>query len=382
MYEMQLSGRTVLLRVDFNVPLDDNAKIVDTSRIDKSLPTIRYLLKQGAGVLLVSHLGRPTSSQDNHLSLKPVFEYLKQVIKQPVEWLPNWPRVPHQLSVGELGLAENIRFHPGETANDQVLAKSMARGIDAYVFDAFACAHRQHASTTGVLNVIDEVGIGSLVQKEVHQLDFLLSDQSKPLAVIVSGAKVKTKLPLLSQLLSKSSIAAVGGVLANTLLKHAGYEVGLSKVEPVEQSEVESVLQASHLLLPIDVVVKRQAHILTLNVKSVEPFDQILDLGPNSIDQIARYFSGVRSIFWNGPLGYFEQSPFDKGSINLAKRMVDSQTYTIIGGGDTMAAMAGLPNIHEDVFCSTGGGASLSYLTQSGSVVLDTIEAKKGELFV
>ncbi len=382
MYELALSGKIILLRVDFNVPLDGCQQIVDARRIEQTLPTIRYLLKQGAGVLLVSHLGRPTSRADQHLSLKPVFEYLRTRFEQSIQWLPNWPKIPHMMQPGSLAIAENIRYHDGEISNDQSLAKRMSHGIDVYVFDAFACAHRQHASTAGILAYVDEVAIGLLVQKEAHQLDFLLSDESKPMVLIMSGAKVATKLPLLEQLLPKVSVAAVGGVLANTLLQHAGFEVGQSKVEPLDHNTAKQLLSCSHLLLPVDVVVQRGDSIETVDVKSVQPHDCIYDLGPKSVTQISQYLSGVRTIFWNGPLGYFEQQPFGQASINLAKRILESQTHTVIGGGNTMAAIDAVGEDSPNVFCSTGGGASLTYLTGSGCHILESIHEKQDGGFV
>lgn len=381
MYNLELRDQIVFLRVDFNVPLDDEGRVTDTTRIDRSIPTILHILNQGAGVLLVSHMGRPKGVM-SQWSLKPVLEHLSQQLSKSVKWLPQWPRIPHQLQPGEVALGENTRFNEGELENDAKLAKQMARGCDAFIFDAFACAHRLHASTVGVMKYIDHIGVGSLVKKELHQLNYLLSSEAYPLATIVSGAKVQTKLPLLKRLLTLSHTCAVGGVIANTLLKAKGYEIGQSKFDEIDADDANQLLACQHLLLPVDVVVKQGNNIRTTSVDAVQKEDVILDLGPDSIEQIGCYLSGARTVFWNGPVGYFEQPEFAKGSIALAEKIMGKGLYTIVGGGDTLAVFNSTHIDGHWIHPSTGGGASLTYLSDAKLEVLEAISNKTGECYV
>ncbi|RIK37167.1 MAG: phosphoglycerate kinase [Chloroflexi bacterium] len=364
--DLSLTGKRVLLRVDFNVPIEDGV-VGDDTRITAALPTIRYLLSHGASVLLVSHLGRPKGAPDPQYSLRPVAAHLAELLGQPVPLAddvvgPSAQAVAQALKPGEVALLENVRFEPGEERNDPELAKRLASLADVFVNDAFGAAHRAHASTAGVARLLPSAA-GFLMERELDALGRVLTHPEPPFVVIFGGAKISDKIGVIRQFLMRADTVLVGGGIANTLLKAKGLEVGRSLVENdrldtaqelLRTAEAESVVVARSLDEP--------GSIRTLTVTELGPDDAIFDIGPETIAAYSNAIHGARTIVWNGPMGLFERPPFDAGTRAIAAAVAESGAFSVVGGGDSVAA------IHESGFAekighiSTGGGASLEFL--------------------
>lgn len=372
--DLSLTGKRVLLRVDFNVPIEDGV-VGDDTRITAALPTIRYLLSHGASVLLVSHLGRPKGAPDPQYSLRPVAAHLAELLGQPVPLAddvvgPSAQAVAQALKPGEVALLENVRFEPGEERNDPELAKRLASLADVFVNDAFGAAHRAHASTAGVARLLPSAA-GFLMERELDALGRVLTHPEPPFVVIFGGAKISDKIGVIRQFLMRADTVLVGGGIANTLLKAKGLEVGRSLVENDRLDTAQELLrtaeaESKHLLIPTDVVVARSldepGSIRTLTVTELGPDDAIFDIGPETIAAYSNAIHGARTIVWNGPMGLFERPPFDAGTRAIAAAVAESGAFSVVGGGDSVAA------IHESGFAekighiSTGGGASLEFL--------------------
>ncbi|HEV8470987.1 MAG TPA: phosphoglycerate kinase [Candidatus Limnocylindria bacterium] len=368
-------GKRVLVRVDFNVPLD-NGNVADDTRIRAALPTIRALLKGGAAIGLVSHLGRP-KGRDSKLSLAPVAKRLGELLGRDVPLLPDSigsqvKSALRALKPGDLVLLENVRFHAEEEKNDPAFARELADGFDIFVNDAFGTAHRAHASTEGVAHILPGYA-GLLLKKELEALGGILEDPARPFLAIIGGAKVSTKMDVLRSLVPRVDALAVGGGMANTFLLARGLSVGRSLAEPDQETEARLVTDdvegnGKQLLLPVDVVcassadAENAASAAVYDVDEVPAHLAIVDVGPRTIERYAQVIRRAKTIFWNGPLGVFEVPAFGAGTRQIAQLLASSGAVTVVGGGESVQAVeeAGLADKMTHV--STGGGAALELI--------------------
>ena len=375
MRDADVRGKRALVRVDFNVPLE-NGDVADDTRIRAALPTLKALLDGGAAIGLVSHLGRP-KGRDPKLSLAPVAKRLSELIGKPVRLLddsvgPDVEKAVRAMKPGDLVMLENVRFHVEEEKNDPAFAKRLASGFDLYVNDAFGTAHRAHASTEGVAHLLPAYA-GLLLEKELVPLGGILDQPQHPLVAIIGGAKVSTKMDVLRSLVSRVDTLAIGGGMANTFLLAMGRPIGRSLAEPDKETEARRVIDevegnGKELLLPIDVVAAPSPDAdgaplaATYDVDEVPSHVAIVDIGPRTIERYARVIAGAKTIFWNGPVGVFEVPAFGTGTCRIAELMAASGATTIVGGGESVQAVeeAGLAGKMTHV--STGGGASLELI--------------------
>lgn len=368
--DVDLIGKRVLIRVDFNVPME-NGEITDDSRIQAALPTLRFALNAGACVMIMTHLGRPVEGQFDHaFSTQPLAAHLSKLLEQPVRFIPNWNE-DFELNSGEIALMENVRFNLGENADDDVLALRYASFCDVFVMDAFGTAHRAQASTHGVARYAPVACAGLLLEEEVKALTKAFSNPKKPLIAIVGGSKVSTKVTVLESLSKMVDGLILGGGIANTFIVAAGYEVGKSLYEPdfVEKAkEMIKDCEARGIALPIplDVVVAdRFSDSAIATVKHIEDVDtqeMILDVGPATIASYAKLINPAQTVIWNGPVGVFEMPQFAEGTRALAEIIADSHAFSLAGGGDTIAAIEKFKLKDKIGYISTGGGAFLEFL--------------------
>lgn len=374
--DIDIQGKRVLVRVDYNVPLEEGSgRILDDTRIRAALTTIEYLRAGGAKVILMSHLGRP-KGRDERLSLKPVAFRLQELLEAPVR-LTNCcvgaevQRAAHSLQVGQVLMLENLRFHAEEEANDPEYAKALASLGEVYVNDAFGAAHRAHASTVGVAAYLPAVA-GFLMEKEIDYLSKAVHSPERPYAAVIGGAKISSKMAVLESLLERVDKLLIGGGMANTFIKAEGFEVGDSLVEDDYLEQAKRVMERASdkgttLLLPTDVIVAERfdagSPAKRVSVNSVPPGWRIMDIGETTIDVFARALQGCRTVVWNGPMGVIEMAPFSHGSHRLAGVIanLDGAT-TIVGGGETAAVVEQIGFRHRFSHVSTGGGASLEFL--------------------
>ena len=374
--DFDFKGKKVLCRVDFNVPLDDAGQVSDDTRIVASLPTIRYILEHGGRLILASHLGRPKAKPETKYSLAPVAPYLAKLLGRPVTMAPDCigPEVQSLISAmqdGDLLLLENVRFHAGEEQNDPAFCAELAALAECYVNDAFGTAHRAHASTEGVAHLLQPALAGFLMGKELDYLGTALAAPKRPFVAILGGAKVSDKIPVIENLLAKVDTLIIGGGMAYTFLKAQGIEVGKSLVESDRINLSAELLAKAQergvkILLPVDHVVAKEfkaeaEHRICGN--SDFPADWMgLDIGPQTAKNYAAEVSKAGTVIWNGPMGVFEFDAFAAGTFAVARALADSSALSIIGGGDSVAAVnkAGLEA--QMTHISTGGGASLEFL--------------------
>lgn len=370
--DIDVSGKRVLARVDFNVPLE-NGRVTDDRRIRESLPTIRYLLDHGARLILASHLGRPKAGPDPKFSLKPVADKLSELLGKPVKLAsdvvgPTVEAEVNALKPGEVLLLENVRFYKEEEKNDPAFAQKLAALADAYVNDAFGSAHRAHASTEGVAHYLPAVA-GFLMEKELNYLGKALANPEHPFVAILGGAKISDKIAVIENLLRLVDKLLIGGGMANTFAQAKGYPVGQSLVEADKVDLARELIgrAGGKLVFPVDWVVADKfdanADSQVVDVASVPTGWRILDIGPRSIDLFEQQLSGAKTVVWNGPLGVFEFPKFAEGTIEIARRLAGLQGATvIIGGGDSAAAVEQAGVADKITHISTGGGASLEFL--------------------
>jgi len=385
------AGKRVLVRVDFNVPLDADRNITDDSRITAALPTINYLLDRGAKVILVSHLGRPKGGPDPQFDMAPVARRLAELVTVKVTKAnavvgPEVEALVSAMQPGEIVLLENSRFERGEEKNDPELSKQLAALCDLYVNDAFGAAHRAHATTEGVTKFVSPAVAGLLLQKEIEILgDALLRDPKRPLVSVLGGAKVADKLGVIDSLLNVSDTLIIGGGMSYTFFKAKGYEIGKSLLDAERIDYCAGVMKKAEetgtkLLLPVDVLVADE-FVATANTKIV-PADRIpvdwmgLDMGPQSTAMFCDVVKTAGTVFWNGPMGVFEMEPFAKGTYALAEALAESGAVTIIGGGDSAAAIRQMGFADKMTHISTGGGASLEYVEQGSLPCVEALTDK------
>jgi phosphoglycerate kinase len=369
-------GKTVFVRVDFNVPLNDRGEIRDDTRIRATLPTVNYLVGQKAKLVLASHLGRPKGKFDAKLSLKPVAARLGELIGQEVILAPGVvgeevDRLKSGLRPGQILLLENVRFQAEETANDAGFAERLAKGIDVYINDAFGSCHRAHASVVAITHYVPEKAAGYLLQKEVKYLSQAVHAPLKPYVAILGGAKVSDKIPVIENLLDKADHILIGGAMAYTFFKAQGYDVGKSLVEEDKKELALEILKRAEarkasLILPVDhlLATALEAGAATEIVSSFPfPSDRMaVDIGPKTVQKFAEIIAKARMVVWNGPLGVFEIEPFANGTMRIAEAVASSRAVTIVGGGDSIAAVEKAGVSQRITHISTGGGASLEYL--------------------
>lgn len=375
--DIAVRGKKVLVRVDFNVPQDDKGAITDDRRIRAALPTIKKLVAEGARTILVSHLGRPKGKPSEKFTLKPVAERLSTLLGQPVPLAPDCvgaevAKMADAVKDGGVLLLENVRFHAEEEKNDPDFAKQLASLAEIYVNDAFGTAHRAHASTEGVTKFIPGVA-GYLMQKEIDYLGGALTSPKKPFIAILGGAKVKDKISVIDNLLSKADRLIIGGGMAYTFLKAQGMEIGQSLLDADSLDYCRGVLSRAgdRLLLPVDVVVADanpfdkgpdNVQSKTVTANAIPADWQGVDIGPETRAKFGAALKGAGTVVWNGPMGIFEFEQFAEGTKAIAKAMAESGAITIVGGGDSAAAVEGLGFADRMTHISTGGGASLEFL--------------------
>ncbi len=363
------------MRIDFNVPRDKEGNITDDTRIKAALPTIKYLLDNKAKVILVSHLGRPKGQIDEALRLDKVAQRLSEllgqkVIKTDTTVGPEVEKIVEEMNFGEIVLLENVRFNSGETKNDLELAKALASLAEIYVNDAFGTTHRAHSSTAGVANFLPGVA-GFLVEKELQVLGRILNNPARPFVAIIGGAKVSDKIGVIENLISKADTIIIGGGMANTFLKAQGYEMGKSLVEEEKVDLAKDLMEKAaqrgvEFLLPLDLVIAdgidNPGKIEIVEVSKLPTDKMALDIGPETIKLYNQGIKDAKTIVWNGPMGVFEKDEFATGTIQIAQGVAKSEAYSLVGGGDSVAAIkkAGLDKEIDHI--STGGGASLEFL--------------------
>ena len=383
-----IRGRRALVRVDFNVPLDEQRHVADDTRIRATLPTLDYLAERGARVVVLSHLGRPKGKPEPKYSLEPVSRHLAGLTKSRVRFVETTDtdeamKATLSLAEGEILLLENTRFLGGEETNDERLARALARLGDFYVNDAFGAAHRAHASTEGVAQHLKPAVAGLLMEKELKYLGGALSDPERPFVAVLGGAKISGKIDVIEQLLPKVDRLLIGGAMACTFFRAMGLQTGKSLVEEDRVSMARDLLArgGEKLVLPDDAVVapsmEQGAKARTVPRDAIPADQAMLDIGPRSVDAFATEISRAKTVIWNGPMGVFETKPFDEGTRRLAVAIAsatDAGATTIVGGGDSAAAVAQLGLEERMSHVSTGGGASLEFLegkTLPGVAVLD-----------
>ena len=373
--DVDVGSRRVLVRVDFNVPLDGNGAIEDDTRIRACLPTILYLIDHRARVILCSHLGRPHGRVDGSLRLAPVARRLSELLQRTVVSLPEaiGPAVERAVSDmqdGDVVFLENLRFYPGEEANDPAFAHELSKLADLVVNDAFGASHRAHASVVGLANYLPCVA-GLLMEKEIEVLGSLLGDPSRPFAAIMGGAKVGEKIGILENILPKADLVLVGGGMAATFLKERGMEVGSSAVEPDKRELVGRILERAlglgvRILLPKDVVVAERAEsgipARVVSSGEIPTGCRIVDIGPLTVAEFTDGLRGCRTVVWNGPMGVFEIPRFSEGTRSIAMVLAGLDATTVVGGGSTAEAVTQFGLASRMTHVSTGGGASLQFL--------------------
>jgi phosphoglycerate kinase len=382
--DLDLDGKRVFMRVDFNVPLDDDGRVMDDTRIVETLPTIEYAIRRHARLVLASHLGRPKGKPNPKMSLKPVAERLRVLLDERigrgcnVAFAPDCiglqtEEIANALEKGQTLLLENLRFHPEEEANDENFSKSLAKLADYYVNDAFGTAHRAHASTVGITKFVKKSAAGLLMEKELEYLGKALHNPKRPFVAILGGAKVSDKIPVIQNLLEKVDALLIGGGMAYTFFKAQGREIAKSLVEEDKLDLARKLLQqakahGTKFLLPLDDVVSdkitadAKSHVIESS-RSIPAGQMGLDIGPKTVTTYSEEIADARTIVWNGPMGVFEQPPFAHGTMGIAKAVAANRAATsIIGGGDSVSAVHQAGVADKITHISTGGGASLEFL--------------------
>ena len=391
--DVDVSGKRVFVRVDYNVPLDEHGNIVDDVRIRETIPTINYLIDRGAKIILGSHLGRPKGERNPKYSLYPVAKRLERLLEKEVKFLPDCigPDVEetvNSMKEGDVVLLENLRFHPGEEKNDPEFAKALASLADVYVIDAFGTCHRKHASMYGIKDYIQPVVMGFLLERELKYFEKALVNPQRPVVAFLGGSKVSSKLGVITHLLDKVDKIFIGGAMAFTFLKAQGYDVGSSLVEEDMFDEALSVIEKAKQLgvkfyLPVDFIcgqaVSEQTPVIEVAWQEIPKGWMGLDIGHASTTLIKEILKDVQTIIWNGPMGVFELEKFKYGTFALAHAIAESPALSIAGGGDTDYAIHKAGVVDNISYISTGGGAFLELLEGKQLPCLEAITRKTGE---
>ena len=385
--DIDVAGKRVFVRVDYNVPINTELKIVDDTRIVATLPTIRYLTEHGAKVILCSHLGRPNGQVDTKLSLRPVLARLSQLLEKPISFAEDVSDkstldLVKAMENGDILMLENIRFYPQEEKNDEAFAKKLAKLADIFVLEAFGTAHRKHASTYGVAELIPAV-CGFLVEQELRMFDKVLNNPEKPFVAILGGAKISDKLPVVENLIEKVDTILIGGGMAYTFIKAIGGNIGTSIVDNSKVNLAKELLDRAKekgvkIVLPIDNVgakdFREDAETKLFNSAFFADDYQGMDIGPKTIKAFKKEIKKAKTIVWNGPVGVYEYDKFKRGTYKVAKYVAKSKATSIIGGGDSIAAIQSLGVAKKVSHISTGGGASLMLLQGKTLPCVDLIE--------
>jgi phosphoglycerate kinase len=370
--DLDLKGKRVFVRVDFNVPIE-GSKVTDDLRIREALPTIRYGIEQGAILVLASHLGRPKGKPKPEFSLAPVAERLSELLGQKVRFVadcigPEVEKAVNEAKPGDVLLLENLRFHPEEEANTPEFAKQLAAQTPIYINDAFGCAHRAHASTEGITHFVKQAAAGFLMEKELRYLGGALESPQRPFVAILGGAKISDKIEVIENLLGKVDRLLIGGAMMFTFLKSQGQSIGKSLCEGDKVDLARDLLSkaGSKIVLPTDAVasssIEDEASAHVVPAGNIPDGEMGLDIGPQTTAAYAEIIRAAKTIVWNGPMGVFEKNAFAAGTIEVAKAVANSQAVSIIGGGDSAAAVAKAGVADRITHISTGGGASLEFL--------------------
>jgi len=382
MTDLDLAGKRVMIRFDFNVPVMDG-HVTSDARMRAAMPTIRHALDAGAGVIVLSHLGRPTEGEwEDQFSLQPVARHLSLLLGQNVPLVANWLDGV-DVQPGQVVMCENVRFNVGEKKNNADLARKMAALCDVFVMDAFGTAHRAQASTYGVAEYAPVACAGPLLIEELEALGKALLKPARPMVAIVGGSKVSTKLTVLEALAGKVDQLIVGGGIANTFIAAAGYPVGKSLHEAEMLDQARTLLEKAHIPLPTDVVVANEfsakADAITCAIDAIAPDQMILDIGPETAESYAKLLAAAGTIVWNGPVGVFEIDQFGHGTQRIAEAVADSPAFSIAGGGDTLAALDKYGVSDRISYISTGGGAFLELLEGKKLPALAILEARAAD---
>ena len=377
--QLDLKGKKVFLRVDFNVPMDKSGNVTDDTRVRAQLPTIKYALDKGAKVIIASHLGRPKGKRVEELSLKPVVKILSKLLNKDVAFVDDCIGEKAQVAAdkmkeGDVILLENLRFHPGEDKNDAEFARQLASLGDIYIDDAFAVSHRAAASNSAITEFVKICAAGFLLKNEIEYFRRAMVNPARPFVTIIGGAKVSDKIGVLEKIMEKVDKLLVGGAMAFTFLKAQGNSIGKSLCEEDMLDVARKIMQKAkeknvQFLLPVDVVIAKNAsadaEVKVCGIKEIPPDWMGLDIGPATISLFSDALQGVKTIVWNGPLGMFELAPFSKGTFSLANAVANSGALSIIGGGDTDTA------VHQ-----AGLSAKMSYMSTGGGAFLELLEGK------
>lgn len=374
--DLAIEGKRVFVRADLNAPLADDGSVADDARLRATLPTLRHCIERGARIVLASHLGRPKGEVKPELSLQPIGAKLAELLDQDVV-LPDEPvgdgarKVVSDLRDGQIALLENLRWHPGEKSNEEAFARALASYADVYVNDAFGTAHRAHASTAGMAQYVNERGAGFVMLKEIEFLSKLLGDVDRPYVAVLGGAKVSGKIQVLEALLDRVNVIVIGGAMANTFLRAKGHDTGKSLVEEDRLAVARNFLRKASeakvaVHLPTDVIVARSLDDdggQAIPVDSISDHQMALDIGPETIEVYADAIERSRTLFWNGPMGVFEKEPFAQGTLAVASAIAENRRcLSVVGGGDSAAAVARAGVADQMSHVSTGGGASLEFI--------------------
>lgn len=392
--DLEVKSKSVFLRVDFNVPLDEEGHIRDDTRIKAALPTLNHLLEHGAKLIVASHLGRPKGQVNPQLSLNPVAKRLSELIDYDVVFAPDVignevDELKKNLQESQVLLLENLRFYPGEKANDADFAKSLAGEVDFYVNDAFGACHRAHASVVGIAPLAEKSAAGFLLTKEIEYLDKVIHNPEKPYTAILGGAKVSDKIPIISKLLHKANNILIGGAMAFTFFAAEGLGIGRSMVETdKEELAIELLFKAREMninfRLPVDHIVASEiapgVKIETIDCFPIPTNKMALDIGPRTIDTYEEIIREAKTILWNGPMGVFEVDEFAIGTTKIAEAVASSEAVSVVGGGDSVAAVykAGVSDKISHI--STGGGASLEYIANETLPGIEALAENSNEL--